>query len=140
MLHVEGMRDIEATTWDRLLVDSPGGHVLQTHAWDAFKETQGWQPVRLALKDGDRVVGVAQMAVRPIPGVAGAIAYCGKGPWIDWADPAAVRTMLQGMEYFARKRGASILLPVRVCERKVRLVERYTYHLPTTFPHYNSTG
>ena len=110
MLYVEHMRDVDAATWDGLLRQSPGGgHALQTYVWGAFKATQGWTPLRLALKDGTRVLGVAQLLVRTPPGVPGAIAYCPKGPWIDWSDVAHVRTMLLGMEHFARRRRAFIL-------------------------------
>lgn len=110
MLYVEELRDVDATTWDRLLAESPGGgHVLQTYAWGAFKATQGWWPVRLALTDGNHVLGVGQVAIRRLRSAPSSIAYCCKGPWIDWADANAVRTMLRGMEAIARARGAVIL-------------------------------
>ncbi len=110
LLYVEHMCDVDAATWDGLLWQSPGGgHAMQTYVWGKFKATQGWTPLRLALKDGTRVLGVAQLLVRTPPGVPGAIAYCPKGPWIDWSDAAQVQTMLMGMEHFARRRGAFIL-------------------------------
>jgi len=110
MLDVEEMRGVDAATWDGLLLQSPGGgHVLQTYAWGEFKKTQGWKPLRLALKDGARVVGVGQVLLRQPPGVPGVVAYCPKGPWIDWTNGAHVRTMLQGMERCVRRRGAFIL-------------------------------
>lgn len=104
------MRDVDAATWDRLLAESPGGgHIRQTYAWGEFKATEGWKPLRLALKQGNNVLGVGQVLIRHAPGAPGAVAYCPKGPWIDWSDAAAVRAMLQGMEHFARRRGAYIL-------------------------------
>ena len=94
MPDVEEMRGVDAATWDGLLLQSPGGgHVLQTYTWGEFKKTQGWKPLRLALKDGDRVVGVGQVLLRQPPGVPGVVAYCPKGPWIDWTNGAHVRTM-----------------------------------------------
>ena len=109
-LHVEHLRDVEGATWDDLLSRSPGGgHALQTHAWGEFKATQGWKPLRLALKDGNRVLGVGQVLVRRPPGVPGKVAYCPKGPWIDWSEVEHVRTMLRGMDRFARQQGAFIL-------------------------------
>jgi len=110
LLYVEHLRDVDAATWDRLLLESPGGgHALQTYAWGEFKATQGWKPSRLALKEGDRVLGVAQMLVRQVPGTTGAVAYCAKGPWIDWSNGEQTRMMLEGMEHFARRQGAYIL-------------------------------
>src|SRR5438128_12188510 len=106
MLYVEDTRDVEAATWDGLLLHSPGGgHVLQTYAWGEFKKTQGWTPLRLTLKDGNSVVGVGQVLLRKPPGVLGVVAYCPKGPWIDWTNGAHVRTMLQGMEHVVRRQG-----------------------------------
>jgi len=110
VLHVENMRGSDAAQWDGWLRQSPGGgHALQTYAWGEVKRTQGWTPVRVALKDGTRVAGVAQMLVRDAPGVTGALAYCPKGPWIDWSQADHARIMLGGMEHFARRRGAFIL-------------------------------
>jgi peptidoglycan pentaglycine glycine transferase (the first glycine) len=110
MLYVEDMRAVEAARWDCLLLHSPGGgHALQTYAWGEFKKTQGWTPLRLALKDGAHVVGVGQVLLRRPPGVPGVVAYCPKGPWIDWTNGAHVRAMLQGMERIVRGRGAFIL-------------------------------
>ncbi len=113
MLYVQHLRDedIDAATWDRLLAQSPGGgHALQTHAWGEFKRTQGWLPVRLTLKDGDadHTRGVALLMVRDVAG-SGRIAYCAKGPWIDWSSGEQTRAMLQGMAHFARRHGAFIL-------------------------------
>lgn len=110
MLYVENVRDVDAATWDRWLAQSPGGgHAVQTYVWGEFKATQGWRPLRLALRRGQDVLGVAQVLVRRLPGAGGAIAYCAKGPWIDWSDAEQTCVMLQGMEHFARRQGAFIL-------------------------------
>ncbi len=113
MLYVENMREIDAATWDRLVRESPGGgHALQTYAWGEFKRTQGWRPLRLALRDdadGHRVLGTGQLLIRAMPGTGGAIAYCVKGPWVDWSSGEQARAMLGGMEHFARRHGAYLL-------------------------------
>ena len=110
MLHVDDMRDPDAATWDRLLRESPGGgHVLQTHAWGAFKATRGWVPLRVALTDAGEVRGVGQILVRRMPGAGVSVAYCPKGPWIDWSNADETRAMLRGMERVAREHGASLL-------------------------------
>jgi len=110
VLDVDEMRDPDAATWDRLLRESPGGgHALQTHAWGAFKATRGWMPLRLALTDGGEVRGVGQVLVRRMPGAGVSVAYCPKGPWIDWSNADETRAMLRGMERVAREHGASLL-------------------------------
>jgi len=110
VLHVDDMRAPDAATWDRLLRESPGGgHVLQTHAWGAFKATRGWVPLRVALTDAGEVRGVGQILVRRMPGAGVSVAYCPKGPWIDWSNADETRAMLRGMERVAREHGASLL-------------------------------
>ena len=110
MLYVEHLQHVDAATWDDLLIKSPGGgHALQTYAWGEVKSTQGWTPLRLALKDGDSVLGVGQVLVRRPPGVPMAVAYCPKGPWINWASAEHVRAMVEGMEQIARRNGAVVL-------------------------------
>lgn len=110
LLYVEEMRGVDAATWDRLLLHSPGGgHAIQTYAWGEFKATQSWMPLRLALKDGATVLGVGQLLLRRAPGTTGMVAYCAKGPWIDWSSARQTQVMLEGMRHFARRRGAFIL-------------------------------
>jgi len=110
VLDVEEMRDADAVTWDRLLRESPGGgHALQTHAWGAFKATRGWAPLRVALTDAGQVRGVGQILVRRMPAAGVSVAYCPKGPWIDWSNADETRAMLRGMERVARDHGASLL-------------------------------
>jgi len=115
LLYVEHLRDgqIDAAAWDALVKASPGGgHAYQTFAWGEFKRRQHWTPLRLVLRDDthpDRVKGTAQLLFRAIPLTTGKIAYCAKGPWVDWADGEAVRALLGGMEHFARREGAYLL-------------------------------
>lgn len=115
MLYVERLRDgeIDAAAWDAMVLASPGGgHPFQTFVWGEFKRGQHWAPLRLVLRDDarpDHVKGTAQLFFRAIPLTTGKLAYCPKGPWVDWADGEAVSTMLGGMAHFARRNGAYLL-------------------------------
>ena len=62
--------------WDRLTVDRPGGHVLQSLAWARHRTATGWSAHFLRFEDG---VGVLAL-VRRWPWVAGAGAYVPRGP------------------------------------------------------------
>src|SRR5438045_8863033 len=106
MLHVENMRGVDAATWDGLLLQSPGGgHVLQTYTWGEIKTTQGWKPLRLALKDGDRVVGVGQVRLRQPPDIFGVVAYYPQGTCFSWANGWPHPPVHQGLEaYFGLSR------------------------------------
>lgn len=105
------VRDVTAAPpeqWDAWLAASPGGgHWLQTHVWGAFKQTRGWEPVRVLLEEEGTVVGTAQILLYRLP-LLGILAYCPKGPWLDWTRSdhvdaffAGVRTVLKGRRVFA---------------------------------------
>ena len=78
--------------WDRFVCAHPCGHFLQTWAWGALKAQFGWQPVRLALCDGEQWLAGAQILFRKFP--LGAMGYVPKGPliapdsphWRQWLD------------------------------------------------------
>ena len=110
MLYVEDVSHIDAATWDCLLRASPGGgHALQTHAWGRLKALYGWKPLRLALKEGNDVLGVGQVLIRRPPGFPATVAYCPKGPWLDWSNAIHVDAMLAGMERLVRAQGCALL-------------------------------
>lgn len=105
------VRDVTAdpaSRWDAWLAASPGGgHWMQTHAWGEFKRGHQWEPVRVLLEDGGKVVGAAYIGLHRLP-VLGSLAYCAKGPWLDWTNAGhveafftGVRTVLRGRRVFA---------------------------------------
>jgi serine/alanine adding enzyme len=76
----------ELLDWDRLVVESPGGHVYQSRAWAAERAKLGWRPLHVML---DPEHG-ALVLLRPFPIVGGASAYVPRGPIVDAADPLDV--------------------------------------------------
>ncbi|MCL4544362.1 MAG: peptidoglycan bridge formation glycyltransferase FemA/FemB family protein [Chloroflexi bacterium] len=96
-LTVEDVTSVGPEQWDAWLAQSPGGgHWMQSHAWGEFKRCRGWRPVRVALRQGNQVVGTAQIGVYTFP-VLGALAYCAKGPWLDWLRPEHVEAFFRGV-------------------------------------------
>ncbi|MCD6356772.1 MAG: peptidoglycan bridge formation glycyltransferase FemA/FemB family protein [Anaerolineaceae bacterium] len=80
----------ESTTdqaWDDFVLNTPGGHHVQTSAWARVKATMGWKMSRIiACKDG-AIFGGAQVLIRSFP-ILGSVAYVTKGPLCfenDWA-------------------------------------------------------
>jgi lipid II:glycine glycyltransferase (peptidoglycan interpeptide bridge formation enzyme) len=72
---VRELGGVELEGWDAAAVDAPGGHIFQSRAWAAHRETGGWQPRYLAAGD------VRALAlVRPWPLVGGGSAYLPRGP------------------------------------------------------------
>jgi peptidoglycan pentaglycine glycine transferase (the first glycine) len=107
-LQVREVTQEPANVWDGWLAASPGGgHWMQTHAWGEFKRSHRWQPVRLLLEEDGKVVGAAYIGLHRLP-LLGSLAYCAKGPWLDWGNAAhveaffrGVRTVLRGRRVFA---------------------------------------
>ena len=97
----------EASRWDQFVCAHPHGHFLQTWAWGALKAQFGWQPVRLALCDGEQWLAGTQILFRKFP--LGAMGYIPKGPliapgaahWPEWLD-ALRQTARARNAYFLR--------------------------------------
>jgi lipid II:glycine glycyltransferase (peptidoglycan interpeptide bridge formation enzyme) len=57
-----------------------GGHPLQLWGWGQVKDAGAWTPHRLRFRDGERLVGVAQVLVRHLPAPFGRLSYVPRGP------------------------------------------------------------
>ena len=69
-----------AEEWDAL-VEQFHGHPLQLWGWGTVKGRHGWQPVRLAVYDGKKVVGCAQMLIKRLPRPFPPFGYLPRGPF-----------------------------------------------------------
>jgi peptidoglycan pentaglycine glycine transferase (the first glycine) len=77
--------------WDALVAAHPAGGFMQSWAWSAFKELEGYQVVRLGVVDGGRLRGGALAYAFPSTAEAGLVAVP-DGPLLDWAAPDATET------------------------------------------------
>jgi lipid II:glycine glycyltransferase (peptidoglycan interpeptide bridge formation enzyme) len=62
--------------WDEVAVRVPGGHVMQSSAWAAYRASSGWQPHFLTYQDG----AVALALLRRSPLLPGVEAVVRRGP------------------------------------------------------------
>jgi lipid II:glycine glycyltransferase (peptidoglycan interpeptide bridge formation enzyme) len=95
----------ELDGWDAAAVDAPGGHVLQSRAWAAHRETQGWRPRFLAAGDAR-----ALALVRPWPFPGGGSAYIPRGPvgpWRPWAGDGSGAALGEALAAAARHLGGT---------------------------------
>jgi lipid II:glycine glycyltransferase (peptidoglycan interpeptide bridge formation enzyme) len=74
----DSMQDAE---WDAFVAGTEDGHHVQTSMWAQVKSTLGWKPLRVIIKDQDRIAAGAQMLVKKYP-LVGSIAYVTKGPLV----------------------------------------------------------
>ena len=94
--------------WDRWLLALPNPHLLQSWTWGELKSRFGWTARRLAWVDpGGAVRAAAQLLFRTERGLT--LAYCPKGPAVDWSQPALRARVLSDLIEQARARGAFVL-------------------------------
>ena len=93
--------------WDEFVAASPSGHLLQSWAWGEFKGRFGWQPLRVAVGDGEQIVAAAQMLLRRLP--YRCLAYVPRGPAYEVAHEEASATLLAALHETARRHGALAL-------------------------------
>lgn len=108
-LTLREVTDAPAAQWDAWLAASPGGgHWMQAHAWGEFKQTHRWEPRRFLLYEGTRPAGSGQIMLYRVP-LLGTLAYCPKGPWLDWSRPEHVAAFFDGVRKALRQRRAFLL-------------------------------
>ncbi len=83
----------------------PYAHILQTWEWGEFKRiTTGWQPLRLAFKQGETVVAMASVGIRRIGPLK--VMYVSKGPALAYEDDDLAAQILDHLQNLARKQFA----------------------------------
>ncbi len=65
--------------WDEYIIDH-NGHPLQLWGWGQVKATHGWRVDRVFIEQGDRILGAAQLLIKPLPFPLRALAYVPRGP------------------------------------------------------------
>jgi peptidoglycan pentaglycine glycine transferase (the first glycine) len=125
-LVVRDVTQAPAQQWDAWLAGSPGGgHWMQTHAWGEFKRSHRWEPVRVVLEEDGRVVGAGYIGLHRLP-VLGTLAYCAKGPWLDWSNAAHVDAFFRGVRALLRgRRVFALQIEPEALESDSRLKEQF---------------
>ncbi len=74
--------------WDALVASHPASGFMQSWAWSAFKEVEGYTALRLGVFEGAALRGGGIAYVFPSPAEAG-LAAMPDGPVLDWGAPDA---------------------------------------------------
>jgi lipid II:glycine glycyltransferase (peptidoglycan interpeptide bridge formation enzyme) len=91
--------------WDEYVGASPWGHPLQLWGWGEVKRGSNWQPARLALVDGERWLGAAQVLLWPIPRTKWLVAYVPRGPVAE-AGSEVAHELMERVAVWAKRQGA----------------------------------
>ncbi len=99
----------EEKAFDAFIAGHPKGHFLQSYGWGEVKASTGWQPLRLVLEEGGRIVAAASLLRRQLPYTGKAILYAPRGPVVDFHDRALFDALLAAIDGIARQAGAILL-------------------------------
>ena len=93
-------------TWNTALGNLGSGHLLQSWQWGELKSQYGWEPLRILWHDGTQTpIAAAQLLFRTSAGSL-TIAYCPRGPILDWENPDLYRPVLSDLADHASQHGA----------------------------------
>ena len=101
----EHSRDI----WNEFIVRSPASPILQSFEWGELKSFFGWQPIRIAVFEGDKIVAGASILKRRIPCISRSIFYLPRGPIVDFKDSKVLGKLLEAVVLEAKKHKAILV-------------------------------
>ena len=93
-------------TWNEFVASFATSPVLQSFEWGELKAQFGWQPIRLAVFDQDKIVAGISILKRNIPYIKHSIFYAPRGPVVELANRAALDFLLMAVEKEAEKHKA----------------------------------
>ena len=100
----EVLDEVDASWWNGFVANSPGGHILQTFEWGELKRRTDWNVVRGVLRRDGEPVAAVSLLERRVPLLGRNIAYCPRGPVLDWSDSDLVSEAVAAVSQLARER------------------------------------
>ena len=93
-------------TWNTALGTLGDGHLLQSWQWGELKSKYGWKPARILWHDDSQTpIAAAQLLFRTTTGNL-TIAYCPRGPILNWEDPVLYSRVLRDLSDHASQHRA----------------------------------
>jgi len=98
-------------TWNGLVAGKLRGHLLQSWEWGELKRRVGWSAERWLWENaaGQSLASAQVLHRRSIGNLGPSVAYCPRGPSLDWTNPAAVARVLEDLEAMAGEAGVLFL-------------------------------
>jgi peptidoglycan pentaglycine glycine transferase (the first glycine) len=92
-----------AREWNETLAGLPNAHLLQSWEWSELKRETGWTPRRIVFERAGRPVAAASISRRAVPRTPFGVAYCQKGPALDYDDAPLFGAVLERLARRARE-------------------------------------
>lgn len=87
--------------WDHFLEALPDNLYQQSSLWAQVKAQDGWQCLRVVVRDHGQIVGGVQVLLRPLP-LYGAVGYVPKGPVVASDNPPIQEFVLDSLDRAAQ--------------------------------------
>ena len=115
--------------WDAFLAQTPGSHHVQSSLWASLKSTLGWQATRVIVTRQRRIVGGAQLLMRPL-GFFGRLGYVSKGPVVTSDDPLLLDVVFTQLQRLAHEHRLMclVLQPPNCGEAIARQLPAWGFH------------
>ncbi|MBI3974536.1 MAG: ubiquinone/menaquinone biosynthesis methyltransferase [Chloroflexi bacterium] len=94
----------DPTEWNETVARIANAHVMQSWEWGELRRATGWTPRRLLFERDGQPVAAASVSRRPLPGTPLGVAYCHKGPALDYRDTPLFEAVLARLAEEARDR------------------------------------
>ena len=102
--------------------------ILQTYEWGEVKALSGWKPLRLAVKEKDKIIAAAAILQRKLPYINRSIFYIPRGPISDLKRSEIFEFLLKAIKTEAKKRGVILLkIDPEIDENDVELLKSYGF-------------
>lgn len=99
----------EKQRFNDFLAKHPKGHSLQLWEWGDIKGRTGWNPWRLVIEDGEKILAGATILERRLPFIGAPIFYVPRGPVVDIHNEGLFDAVLAAIRELAQKRKAILL-------------------------------
>lgn len=99
----------ERNRFNEFVAWAPKGHILQSYEWGEIKGLTGWEPLRLVVEDGEKIVAALSILKRRIPGINRTIFYAPRGPVADPTNYELMDFLWGETQKLAKEHGAIML-------------------------------
>jgi len=101
--------ELDQQKWDAFVSSTTQSEVLQSYEWGEVKGNYGWQPIRIAIEDDNKIVASALILKRKLPYINKSIFYIPRGPILDFEDEKALEYLLEEIRQQAQRHKAILL-------------------------------
>ncbi len=122
----------EFNEWNNFLASTQECPIIQSVEWGEFKKISGWQPIRIAVFDDNRIIGGISILKRKIPFIVKSLFYAPRGPVLDFHNEDVFYRLITKIKEVAKQHNAIVLkIDPEVLETDAEakgILEKYDFH------------